>query len=188
MTFVKNVNLALPDWMFSELDLTSPRATDAEKMELAVELAARNVTHGGGPFGAVVFDRISHTVIAPGANMVVTQGCSLLHAEVVAILFAQARVGSYTLGTGDYELVTSSEPCVQCLGSLFWSGLRRLVCGAPVAAAQAVGFDEGPRAPDWKEQLASRGILVTDNVLATEAGAVLASYKARGGVLYNARS
>lgn len=188
MTFVPTVTWQLPAWMLDEIDLTSPRPSDAAKMRLAIDIAARNVEHGGGPFGAVVFDRDTHRVVAPGANFVVTQGSSLMHAETVAILFAQAKIGNYTLAAGEYELVTSSAPCVQCLGALYWSGLRRLVCGAPVADAQAVGFDEGPRAVDWKEQLALRGILVTEDVLAAEAGAVLARYKAEGRTVYNARS
>lgn len=185
MALVRSVTWKLPDWMFEELDLSSVRRTDAEKMELAIELARRNVLHGGGPFGAVVFDADTGTPFSIGANMVVGQGCSLLHAEIVALAFADARLGTYTLRSGNYELVTSSEPCVQCLGALFWSGLRRLVCGARVADAEAAGFDEGPRGADWKEQLARRDITVTEGVLVESARAVLVEYKARGGVVYN---
>jgi tRNA(Arg) A34 adenosine deaminase TadA len=174
--------------MFEELDLHSPRKTDAEKMQLAVELARRNVRHGGGPFGAIVFDADTGLVVAPGANMVVGQACSLLHAEILAITFAQARVQSFTLDSGNHELVTSSEPCVQCLGAIYWAGLRRVVCGATVAQAIAAGFDEGPRSELWKEELASRGIQVADQVLAEHAASVFAEYARRGGLVYNARS
>jgi len=177
----------LPHWLFTELDLTSPRRSDEEKMELAIDIARHNVQHGGGPFGAIVLDTDTGRVVAAGANLVVPQGCSLLHAEIVAIAFAQAELRSYTLAAGNHELVTSSEPCVQCLGAVHWSGLRRLVCGAPLGAAEASGFDEGPRSAAWKEELAARGIAVTDHVLAERAGAVLADYARSGGVLYNAR-
>jgi tRNA(Arg) A34 adenosine deaminase TadA len=112
----------------------------------------------------------------------------LLHAEVVAIAFAQGALGRYTLDGGTFDLVTSSDPCVQCLGAVHWAGLKRLVCGAPVEAAQAAGFDEGPRASDWKQQLEQRGIGVRENVLATRAAEVLQAYTQRGGLLYNARS
>lgn len=188
MASERSITWSLPDWMFEELDLRSARQTDAEKMQLTLELALRNIEHGGGPFGALVFDARTGLVVAPGANLVARHNCSLLHAEVLAIMFAQRRVNSYTLDGGDHELFTSSEPCVQCLGAIFWSGVRRLVCGAPVADAVAAGFDEGPRSEDWKHQLGSRGISVTDSVLADRAKTVFSEYQRRGGVIYNPRS
>jgi tRNA(Arg) A34 adenosine deaminase TadA len=187
MTLVKSLSFQLPDWMFNELDLTSVRRSDDARMALAVEIAERNVAHGGGPFGAVVFDAVGGLPVGLGCNLVVAQGCSLLHAEIVALALAQAQVGTFTLGHGAYELVASSEPCVQCLGAVHWSGVRRLVCGAPMAAAQAAGFDEGPRAVDWTEQLELRGIQVELNVMAASAARVLQRYQSQGGLLYNAR-
>jgi tRNA(Arg) A34 adenosine deaminase TadA len=187
MALVKSLTFQLPDWMFSKLDLTSARHSDDARMALAIEIAELNVGNGGGPFGAVVFDAESGLPVGLGCNLVVAQGCSLLHAEIVAVALAQAAVGSFTLGHGAYELVASSEPCVQCLGAVHWSGVRRLVCGAPVAAAQAAGFDEGPRAVDWTEQLELRGIQVELNVMAASAARVLQRYQSQGGLLYNAR-
>jgi len=183
----RSVTWRLPGWLFTDVDLASPRRTDDDKMELAIEIARQNAQRGGGPFGAIVLEMETGRVVAAGANLVVAQSCSLLHAEIVAIAFAQAELQSYTLAGGKHELVTSSEPCVQCLGAVHWSGLRRLVCGAPLHAAEASGFDEGPRSAVWKEDLAARGIAVTDGVLAERAGAVLADYARAGGVVYNAR-
>lgn len=188
MTRIRSIGWRLPDWIFLELDLDSPRRTDEDKMQLAIELSRRNVEHGGGPFGAVVFDAVSGRVVAPGSNLVTEQGYSLLHAEIVAITFAQAEVGCYTLDGGNHELFTSSEPCVQCLGAIFWSGLRRLACGASVARAIEAGFDEGPRSADWKEQLASRGIAVVDALLAESAATAFSEFARRGSRVYNARS
>ncbi|RYZ04436.1 MAG: nucleoside deaminase [Myxococcales bacterium] len=188
MDIPKQVRFELPEWLFAECDLQSPRADDAAKMELAIELSRRNVAHGGGPFGAVVFERQTGEVIAPGMNLVMPQNSSLLHAEIVALMFAQSRLQTYTLASGNYELVTSSEPCVQCLGACHWAGLSRLVCGAPVALAESAGFDEGPRSDDWKAQLAARGTPVVTGVNAAAAGEVLRAYAAEGGFRYNART
>jgi tRNA(Arg) A34 adenosine deaminase TadA len=188
MELPRSVTYQLPDWVWSECDLDSPRQTSRQRMELAIELARRNVEHGGGPFGAAVFESESGRLIAPGMNLVLPQSSSLLHAEIVALMFAQARVGSYTLASTTSELYASSEPCVQCLGACHWAGISRLVCGAPLALAEAAGFDEGPRAHDWKEQLAARGVPVETEVLATSAGKVLRDYAAQGGVRYNART
>lgn len=190
MDLPRSVTFELPDWVLRECDLETPRVGDDARMEFAIELSRRNVEHGGGPFGAVVFDGPTGRIIAPGMNLVMPQGSSLLHAEIVALMFAQARLKSFTLaGAGvSAELVTSSEPCVQCLGACHWAGLARLVCGAPVAAAELAGFDEGPRTADWKEQLAARGTPVLVGVRAHEAAEVLASYAEQGGFRYNPRT
>src|SRR5258706_2291965 len=104
MELPKALRFELPDWIFVECDLSKPRHTDQERMELAIELARRNVEHGGGPFGAVVFDGATGEVVAPGVNLVVPQSCSLLHAEIVALMFAQARLKSFTLARSDCQL------------------------------------------------------------------------------------
>ncbi|HVY27195.1 MAG TPA: nucleoside deaminase [Polyangiaceae bacterium] len=187
MQLPERVEYRLPEWIFRDCDLQTPRHDDEARMDLAIELARRNVEHGGGPFGAVVFEAASGVVVAPGVNLVVPQGCSLLHAEIVALMFAQASLASFTLAVGQHELFASSEPCVQCLGACHWGGLSRLVCGAPVAAAELAGFEEGPRAEDWQVQLAARGTPVLTGVRAESAESVLRDYAARGGIRYNAR-
>jgi len=188
MELPRTVKFELPDWLSVECDLETPRRTDEERMELAIELARRNIAHGGGPFGAVVFERETGAIIAPGMNLVVPQSCSLLHAEIVALMFAQARLGNFTLAGVSCDLFASSEPCVQCLGACHWAGLSRLVCGAPVAAAEIAGFDEGPRDPNWKEQLAARGTPVITGLSAAAAADVLRQYAEEGGFRYNART
>lgn len=174
-----------PAWIAEELDLESARSNDDSKMRIVIELARRNVAHGGGPFGAAVFDARTGHLVAVGANWVVAQKSSLLHAEVAAIAFAQVRVGSHSLAGDDHELFASSEPCAQCLGATAWSGVRRLVCGAPAEDAEAIGFDEGPRRDDWAAELEARGIRVTLGLLAAEAREVLNGYAASGGPIYN---
>jgi tRNA(Arg) A34 adenosine deaminase TadA len=176
----------VPAWVGTEFDLSLPRTSDEAKMLLAIELAERNIAHGGGPFGAAIVDGANGAVIAVGANWVVEQHCSLLHAEIAAIAFAQSRLGTHTLGAGNYELFASSEPCAQCLGATAWSGVRRLVCGAAASDAEAIGFDEGPRRDDWVAQLEARGIRVALGTLADRARSVLNAYAARGGPIYNA--
>lgn len=188
MDIPRALSFHLPDWVFSECDLVTPRRSDEDRMELAIELARRNVEHGGGPFGAVVFEHETGEVLAPGMNLVMPQASSLLHAEIVAMMFAQARAQSFTLARVNCDLFTSSEPCVQCLGACYWAGLSRLVCAAPVALAEAVGFDEGPRAADWKEQLTVRGTPVVTGLKAELAGEILRKYAEAGGFRYNART
>jgi tRNA(Arg) A34 adenosine deaminase TadA len=176
----KRVVWELPAWVETELDWTAPLRTDEEKMQLAIDVARLNIDRGG----AIVVDGETGALLSVGANWVVPQRSSLLHAEIAAIAFAQLALETYSLASRPYELIASSEPCIQCLGATVWSGVTRLVCGAGVAAAEAIGFDEGPRRDDWVSQLETRGIHVRLGVLAGEAGAVLAEFGKRGKPAY----
>ncbi|MBN1417654.1 MAG: nucleoside deaminase [Planctomycetes bacterium] len=158
-------------------------------MRLAIALAARNIEEGsGGPFGAAVFERTSGRLVAAGMNLVVSARTSVAHAEIVAIILAQARLGTYDLGADDMpalELATSVEPCAMCLGAIHWSGLRGLLCGARDEDARAIGFDEGPKPPAWAEALARGGIDVRRDILREEAASILRRYVTVGGPIYN---
>jgi tRNA(Arg) A34 adenosine deaminase TadA len=186
------VVLDLPGWV-EELIPDSERAypTVEARMRLVIELSRRNVAHGtGGPFGAGVFDLSTNRLVAPGVNLVTTTNLSTAHAEIVAIMIAQQVVGHFDLGgqgRPPYELVASTEPCAQCFGSVPWSGVRRLACGARDEDARAIGFDEGPKMSDWIPALEQRGISVVRDVCRDEAATVLEEYAGRGGVIYNAR-
>lgn len=165
--------------------------TVEDRMWLAIELAQRNVEHGtGGPFGAAVFALDTGVLLAPGVNLVVPARCSVAHAEIVALTIAQQVAQAFDLGAEGlprYQLVTSTEPCAMCLGAVPWSGVRSLVCGARDGDARAVGFDEGAKVANWVQELEGRGIEVLADVLRDQAVAVLQSYAARGGLVYNAR-
>lgn len=183
------ITLRLPRWVESwRRDLPSAIADDVEGMALAIEAARRNVAEAtGGPFGALVVDAATGEPLAVGVNLVVAARCSLLHAEIVALIAAQQRRGSHDLSAGGTRTVTlyaSAEPCAQCLGAIPWSGLSRLVCGARDADVRAIGFDEGEKPPQWVRRLARRGIEVVQDVLRLEAVRVLTEYSGRGGALY----
>ncbi len=190
MSFPK-VTLKLPAWV-EELDLRDREyPTLEDRMGLVVELARQNVERGtGGPFGAAIFEGGTGRLLAPGMNLVVPSGCSVAHAEMVAIMVAQQAIGDFDLGAEgrpDYDLFASTEPCAMCFGATPWSGVRRLVCGARDEDARAVGFDEGAKLPDWAAALEERGIVVVRDVCREEAAAVLRDYAESGGQIYNAR-
>src|SRR5258705_12543264 len=150
-----------PDWMEQVVDWRAHYATDESRMGLAIELARQNVLRGtGGPFGAAVFESGSGALVAAGVNSVTRLQNSMLHAEILAIMLAESRVGSYTLlgpGLPHHELVTTCDPCAMCLGAVLWSGVRRLVAGGGRAAPSALDFDEGPGFPESYAYLQSRG-------------------------------
>ena len=116
--------------------------TDEARMAFAIGLSRENIQHGGGPFGSGIFCMDTGRLLAPGVNLVVPGSCSLYHGEITAIMFAQQVVKNFDLAAaGNFELVTSAEPCVQCFGAITWSGVRRVVYGATCADVEAIGFD-----------------------------------------------
>ena len=159
-------------------------------MELAIELAAQNIKHDGGPFGAAIFELQTGKLIAPGINLVMQINCSVVHAEIVAIILAQQMLENFDLGAEglpEYELVSSTEPCAMCLGAIPWSGIRSVVCGARDEDARSIGFDEGDKPEQWTKKLEARSIVVTRDILRYEAKAILQKYVDEGGIIYNGR-
>ena len=189
MSHTSAVQVGLPVWVDSVVDWQRSHASDEEKMALVIRLSRENIERGtGGPFGAAVFERDSGRLVSVGVNQVVPLNNSLLHAEVVAFMLAQAALGSYTLGAEGmpaHELVTSCDPCAMCLAAILWAGVQRVVTGASHKDARRLSFDEGPvfsRSHDYMEE---RGIEFVRGVLREEASLVLEQYGRRGGVVYN---
>jgi len=186
----KTIHIELPLWLQQlATDELKNYITREERMAFVVGLSRLNIENGtGGPFAAAVFNKNSGELIAAGVNMVTTVGLSVAHAEIVAIMQAQAVLGGFDLGGAgmpECELVTSTAPCAMCLGAAPWSGVRAVVCGARDEDARAVGFDEGSKRADWAQELEVRGIEVVQDVLREEAAAVLLEYADKGGIVYN---
>lgn len=158
-------------------------------MSFVIGLARKNIELGtGGPFGAAVFDARTHKLISVGINLVERSNCSVLHAEIVALILAQEKLRNYDLGASgmpECELVSSAEPCAMCFGAIPWSGIIRFAYGASRMDVEAIGFDEGDKVDDWAGSLNRRGIEVLKEVSRTEATEVLKQYKSMGGKVYN---
>lgn len=181
-----NIKLPIPKWLNTwAVGIPETLPDVNQRMSLVIDLARMSIKNGGGPFGAAVFNQCTGELIAPGVNWVVPGKSSLLHAEVMALALAEQTLGSYELAShGSFELVTSVEPCCQCLGVLLWAGVASVVCGAHSEDAQAIGFNEGPRLLSWEQELKQRGISVTREVMRPQAIEVLQSYT---GEIYNSQ-
>ena len=184
------LSVDLPPWTGDVVDWSAPLASDVDRMRLAIRLSRENVERGtGGPFGAVIVERASGRLVGVGVNAVVRLNNCTLHGEMVAIMMAQARVKSFTLGAAgmpEHDLVTSCEPCAMCMGAALWSGVKRVVCGAAREDATRLRFEEGPVFPESYKYLEERGVTFVRNVLREEARAVLEHYRTSGGTIYNA--
>lgn len=180
--------LALPHWLESFVEeWPDPLKTADQRMLLAVSLSAENVRHGtGGPFGAIVVEDHTSRLIGAGVNLVTTAELSIAHAEIVAISLAQSANNQWNLGhETDVQLVTSCEPCAMCFGAVPWSGVTSLVWGATREDAEAAGFDEGDKPPNWVQSLENRGIRTQADVRRKEAAAVLKNYARKAGAIYH---
>jgi tRNA(Arg) A34 adenosine deaminase TadA len=188
------LTLTLPAWV---ADLVGPGAVFAgreSRMRLAIDLAAANVGRGtGGPFGAAVFERDGGRVVAVGVHLVEPSACSLAHAEAMAVMLAQRSLGTHNLAAPalpPLELVCSAQPCCQCFGVIWWSGVRGLVVGARAGDVEAIaGFREGPLPDDWAGRLRHRtelpAVEVALDVLRDEALAPLHAFRASGRRAYD---
>lgn len=187
-----SLTLKLPRWVRRFARDHSQMCYDLqERMDWVVDLSRDTLFHrSGGPFAAAVFDMETEHLVTAGVNMVTSLSCSVMHAEIVAIMAAQQQLKDFDLacvGSGRYQLVTSTEPCTMCLGAIIWSGVRSVVCGARDEDARSIGFDEGPKPTDWVSELNGRGIEVVRDVRRTEAAEVLAEYMHLGRKIYNSR-
>jgi tRNA(Arg) A34 adenosine deaminase TadA len=189
VTASRRLVIDLPEWVADLAGRQERYETDEERMALAIDLARENVLReGGGPFGAVVYEEQTGVVVAAAVNRVQQLANCALHAEVMALMFAQQRVGCHTLyteGGTEYMLATSCDPCAMCLGAVLWSGVQRVVCGATRDDATEIGFDEGPVFPESLLYLRERGVRITHGVHREAATAVLQLYRDRNGAVYN---
>ncbi|MGQ0814830.1 MAG: nucleoside deaminase [Gemmatimonadota bacterium] len=184
------IRIDLPHWIGDVADLERTYTSRADRMGLCIALARENVLRDrGGPFGAAVFESESGRLVGVGVNRVVPLNNSVLHAEIVAYMKAEQRVGSYTLaadGLPAHELVTTCEPCAMCLGGALWAGVQRIIFGATRDDAAELNFDEGPVFPESYEYLEARGVEIVRAFMREEARAVFRLYREQGGPIYNA--
>ena len=143
------VVLEYPAWVTDVVDWDTPLAGDAARMRLAIRLAHENVERGtGGPFGAVIFERDSGRIVGVGTNSVVRLHNSTLHGEMMAMMLAEYRTGSFSLagsGSTQYELHSSCDPCAMCLGAILWGALGD--AGLPVVLQLATSRATMARLP-----------------------------------------
>jgi tRNA(Arg) A34 adenosine deaminase TadA len=98
---LSEISFQLPDWTKSILTTSSKVFSSVEdRQRFVIDLARQNVQRQtGGPFAAAVFDDDGR-LIALGVNIVVISNCSVLHAEIVALILAQRALNRYDLSDG----------------------------------------------------------------------------------------
>ncbi len=95
-------------------------------MKQALIEAQKALEHNEIPIGAVIV--WDNTIIARAFNQTETLQDPTAHAEIIAITQATQKLGyKYLTNATIYVTV---EPCVMCIGAIFWAKIKRLVFGA----------------------------------------------------------
>lgn len=94
-------------------------------MESALDEALKAVEKDEVPVGAVIVK--DGKIIGRGHNLRETEGCSLAHAEVIAIREACINIGDWRLNGA--EMYVTLEPCLMCAGAIIQSRISRVHIG-----------------------------------------------------------
>ena len=180
------LTITRPAWHADFVDLNAQHSSDEERMRFVIALAMQNVERKtGGPFAAAIYDSTSGKLLAAEVNSVERLGCTLFHAETMAIAAAQSTIKPLSLPMyPKWTMVSSCEPCAMCLGAIHWAGCTELAFAALRDDAQAVGFDEGPVFEASWDYLEERGLKLKRGLCRAEALPVFTRYQELGGLVY----
>ena len=109
--------------------------TDAEFMDVALQLAAEAARDGEVPVGCVIVR--DGQIVGRGRNRREKNRNALAHAEIEAIYDACSNLGGWRLW--DCTLYVTLEPCAMCAGAIINARIPRVVFGASDAKYGACG-------------------------------------------------
>lgn len=120
-------------------------------MRRAIELASKVPDL---PFGAVIVDGDSGTILAEGWNK--SSVNPTWHGEIDAINSWASSDRRYNRSS--LILYTTAEPCPMCQGAILWSGIETVVFGTSIRSLQKLGYRQIDilaeevvrRSPAWK--------------------------------------
>ncbi|KAG2389297.1 hypothetical protein C9374_013857 [Naegleria lovaniensis] len=98
-------------------------------MKRAIELSRQACSHAHGhnhPFGALLLDHTTQTIVLEAENTVMTDQDKTKHAELNLCSMASQKFSRDYLSE-KCTLYTSTEPCIMCTGAIFWVGIGRVV-------------------------------------------------------------
>nr|WP_255679475.1 tRNA adenosine(34) deaminase TadA [Brevibacillus humidisoli] len=115
--------------------MSAGHSHDEQFMQAALEEAQKAMEIGEVPIGAVVVR--DNEIVGRGFNLRETQKDPTLHAEMIAIRQASARLGGWRLI--GCELYVTLEPCPMCAGAIVQARIERVVYGAADPKAGCAG-------------------------------------------------
>ena len=112
--------------------------TDEAIMKVCASFVSNNFHRNiGGPFGAAVVSQ-DNELISVACNEVLGTNDPTAHAEIQAIRYASAKLGTHDLS--QYKLYATGYPCPMCMSAIMWANIKETyVSGEPEDAAE-IGF------------------------------------------------
>lgn len=142
--------------------------TDAEYMQIALQLAQDAAIAGEVPVGAIVVK--NGEIIGRGYNAPITSHDPSAHAEIRALRDAAKHLGNYRLV--DCSLYVTLEPCAMCTGAIQHARIAKVIYGANDPKTGACGSVVNLMA----EARLNHHTEVTSGVLAEQCGAMLSGF------------
>jgi tRNA(Arg) A34 adenosine deaminase TadA len=138
---------------------------DYEWMRRAIEESGRAARTGGSPFGAVVAHE--EQLIGIGCNETQRTGSPIRHAEIVAIESALTTSNGVPLTQA--TLYTSCAPCIMCLSTAYYAGIRRVIYAIEIGDVVALGSGDPSVEPETINNLLGLGLQIYSGVFRAEA-------------------
>ena len=145
-------------------------------MRLAIDKARAGIAAGQSPFGACVVR--GDAVVSCEHNVVWRSTDITAHAEVHAIRAACAKLRAIDLS--GCTIYSTCEPCPMCFGACHWAHLARIVYGASIADAAAIGFHELSIPNDLMKKLGGSPLEIAGGFMAAECVALFEEWVRRG--------
>jgi guanine deaminase len=149
--------------------------SDEQYMRMAIEKTREGLRQGQMPFGAVIVK--ADRVIVCEHNVVWASTDSTAHAEVHAIRRACGVL--QTIDLAGCTIYSTTEPCPMCFSACHWAKIDRIVFGARIDDARAVGFSELPISNVEMKRQGGSKIAITPDFLREDAVELFREYAAQ---------
>ena len=142
-------------------------------MQRAVVLAKEAVAMGAGPYGALIVNPRTMTVVAEGLNHASKN--PIWHGEMAAIANFSSTLseGITVYDVASYhELYTTAEPCAMCMGAIDWSGFGRVYYGTSIPFIEQHGRKQIHLRATTVAQAGYTNVTVVGGILTNETDAL----------------
>ena len=100
---------------------------------------------GGSPFGCVIVQPATATILAEGKNH--DQRNPIWHGEMAAITNLSSKVPDIRSIAPSLELYSTAEPCSMCASAIAWAGFGRILYGTSIPFMENLGVPQTTSGP-----------------------------------------
>lgn len=159
--------------------IESQHQKDMKWIACAIDLSRKAADEGESPFGTIIV--ASEKIIASAHNQTISLSDPTKHAEIVAIANAVREYGSDILQGA--TLYSSCAPCMMCLGTIYYAGIRRIVYSLRISDVAILGSGDPHVEPHQLIKSCGLGIKTTRDLCRNEALNVLQeTFRLRGSI------